>query len=110
MVAAETDELLAPSVTEARQIAGAGTVFPTAERGLRPRGASPSFSSATICNSGSWNRRSASLVSSQPGNLIETLPQQGQRVMPHPVLLSRIAEESGPIVAQMMTLIEGSQW
>src|SRR5215469_8857964 len=64
MVAAETDELLAPSVTEARQIAGAGTVFPTAERGLRPRGASPSFSSATICNSGSWNRRSASLVSS----------------------------------------------
>ena len=43
-------------------------------------------------------------------NLIEALPQQGQRVMPHPVLLSRIAEESGPIVAQMMTLIEGSQW
>jgi len=43
-------------------------------------------------------------------NLIEALPQQGQRVMPHSVLLSRIAEESGPIVAQMMTLIEGSQW
>ena len=30
--------------------------------------------------------------------------------MPHPVLLSAIPEESGPIVAQMMTLVEGPQW
>ena len=29
--------------------------------------------------------------------------------MPHPFLLSAILEESGPIVAQMMTLIEGPQ-
>ena len=29
--------------------------------------------------------------------------------MPHPVLLSAIPEESGPILAQMMTLVEGPQ-
>jgi hypothetical protein len=43
-------------------------------------------------------------------NLIEALPQQGSGVMPHPLLLSAIPEESGPIVAQMMTLVEGPQW
>ena len=42
-------------------------------------------------------------------NLIEALPQQGQRVMLHPVLLPPIPEESSPIAAQMMLLIEGSQ-
>jgi hypothetical protein len=43
-------------------------------------------------------------------NLIQALPQKGPGVMPHPVLLSAIPEESGPIVAQMMTLVEAAQW
>jgi len=43
-------------------------------------------------------------------NLRQASPQQGPGVMPHPVLLSAILEESGPIVAQMMTLVEGPQW
>jgi hypothetical protein len=30
--------------------------------------------------------------------------------MLHPVLLSAIPEESAPIVAQMMTLVEGPRW
>jgi hypothetical protein len=42
-------------------------------------------------------------------NLIEALPQKRPRVMPESVLLSPITEDSGPIMAQMMTLIKSPQ-
>jgi hypothetical protein len=42
-------------------------------------------------------------------NLIEALPPKGSRVMPESVLLSPITENSGPIMAQMMTLIKSAQ-
>jgi hypothetical protein len=42
-------------------------------------------------------------------DLVDALPQQGQRIMAQAVVLSRIAEASGPVTSQMMALIEGSQ-
>jgi hypothetical protein len=42
-------------------------------------------------------------------DLVDALPQQGQRIMMQAVVLSRIAEASGPVTSQMMALIEGSQ-
>jgi len=42
-------------------------------------------------------------------NLINALPQQPQRIMMQAVVLSWIAEASGPVTSQMMALIEGSQ-
>jgi len=42
-------------------------------------------------------------------DLINTLPQQGQRIVLQPVILTRIAEKLGQITGQMMTLIEGLQ-
>jgi hypothetical protein len=40
---------------------------------------------------------------------VDALPQQGQRIMPQVVVLSRIAQASSPITGQMMALIESWQ-
>src|SRR6267154_1151262 len=42
-------------------------------------------------------------------DLIDALPQQRQRVVLHALLLTRVAEERGPVPRQIMPLIEGSQ-
>ena len=42
-------------------------------------------------------------------DLIDALPQQRQRVVLHALLLTRVAEQRGPVARQVMTLIEGSQ-
>src|SRR5256886_12103332 len=42
-------------------------------------------------------------------DLIDALPQQRQRAVLHALLLTRVAEQRGPVPRQMMTLIEGSQ-
>ena len=45
-----------------------------------------------------------------PGHdLIEALPQQGQRIMAQAVVLPRIVELRGQVAGQMMALIEGPQ-
>ena len=42
-------------------------------------------------------------------NLVNALPQQGQRSVAHTVVLSWIAQACGPVASQMMALIEGTQ-
>ena len=42
-------------------------------------------------------------------DLIEALPQQGQGIVLHAVVLTRIAEKLGQVTGQMMALIEGPQ-
>jgi hypothetical protein len=42
-------------------------------------------------------------------DLIDALPQQGQRVVLHAVGMPRIGEWRGPVSGQMMALIEGAQ-
>jgi hypothetical protein len=42
-------------------------------------------------------------------DLIEALPQQGQGIVMHAVILTRIAEQLGQVTGQMVTLIEAPQ-
>ncbi len=42
-------------------------------------------------------------------DLIDALPQQGRRIVPHAVGLPGIGEGRGPVASQMMALIEGAQ-
>ena len=42
-------------------------------------------------------------------DLIDALPQQGQRFMAHTVILTRIAQARSQVAGQMMALIESSQ-
>jgi hypothetical protein len=42
-------------------------------------------------------------------DLLNALPQQGQRIMAHAVILTRIAQAYGPVAGEMMPLIEGAQ-
>ena len=42
-------------------------------------------------------------------DLVDALPQQRQRVMTNAILISRIAEQLGPVAGQMMALVEGPQ-
>ena len=42
-------------------------------------------------------------------DLIDALPQQGQCIVLHAILMPRIAESLGPVPRQMMALIEGAQ-
>jgi hypothetical protein len=45
-----------------------------------------------------------------PGyDLIDTLPQQGERIVVHTIILARIAQAGGPMVGQMVAFIEGAQ-
>jgi hypothetical protein len=110
LVATEANELLAPKLAQANQIASTSRIFPTTEGRLRTQ------SIAQFLIGDDLQQRIVTQTISVIGilvagdNLIEALPQQGPGVMPHPTLLSAIPEESGPIVAQLMTLVEGPQW
>jgi hypothetical protein len=42
-------------------------------------------------------------------DLIDAVPQQGQRIMMYAVGMPGIAKRRGPIAGQMMALIEGAQ-
>ncbi len=42
-------------------------------------------------------------------DLKKTLPQQGQGIVEHAVILTRIAEKLGQVTAQMMALIKSPQ-
>ena len=42
-------------------------------------------------------------------DLIDALPQQGQRIMMYAVGMPGIAKRRGPVAGQMMALIEGAQ-
>src|ERR1017187_7140430 len=88
LVAAQTDELLQQGVIQAHEIACGWRVLPAAESGLRAQCVSQF------------------LVGD---DLINALPQQGQRIMAHAVILTRIAQAYGPVAGQMMPLIEGAQ-
>jgi hypothetical protein len=48
-------------------------------------------------------------VSVASHDLINALPQQLQRIMAYPLVVSRIAEECGPVAGQMMALVKGPQ-
>ena len=77
LVAAETDELLAPRVTEVHQIAGAGRVFPAAERGLRAESIAE-FLIGDDLQEGIVPQAIGIVGILVAGdNLIEALPQQG---------------------------------
>jgi len=42
-------------------------------------------------------------------DLIDALPQQHQRVMAYPFIISRVAEELDPVAGQMMALVKSPQ-
>lgn len=42
-------------------------------------------------------------------DLVDALPQKGHRVMKNALFLSRVAEEFGEVVGQMLALVEGAQ-
>ena len=42
-------------------------------------------------------------------DLIDALPQQRQRVMPHTFIISRVAEELDPVAGQMMAFVKSPQ-
>jgi hypothetical protein len=105
----ETDELLAPSVTQMYQIAGAGRVFPAAEGRLRAECIAQFLVGNDLQEWIMAQTIGVVGVFIAGDNLIEALPPKGSRVMPESVLLSPITENSGPIMAQMMTLIKSAQ-
>lgn len=42
-------------------------------------------------------------------DLIDALPQQHQRVMTYPFIISRVAEELDPVAGQMMAFVKSPQ-
>ena len=42
-------------------------------------------------------------------DLVDALPQQGQRVMAHAIIIARVAEQCGPVAGQMMPLVKSAQ-
>ena len=109
LVAADADELLAQPIVGMHQIASARRVFPATERGLGTERL------AQLVIGDDLQRRIVAQTIGIVGvfisghDLVQALPQQGQRVMAQAVVLSRIAEVSGPIASQRMALVEGSQ-
>src|ERR1051325_1805010 len=105
----EVDELLAPSVLQAYQIGSRGRVLPAAERGLRAQRVTQFLVADDLQH---WVvTQTASIVGIfVPGyDLIDTLPQQGERIVVHTIILARIAQAGGPMVGQMVAFIEGAQ-
>src|SRR5215470_11379018 len=110
LVATEANELLAPGVAQVHKIASTSGVFPTAERRLRTQSIAQFLIGDDLQQWIVTQTISVVGILIAGNNLIEALPQQSPGIMPHPLLLSVIPEESCPIVAQMMTLVEGPQW
>src|SRR5262249_24606473 len=106
LVGTETDELLAPGIAQVDQIASTGRVFPAAEGWLRTESIAQFLIGDDLQEGIVPQTIGVIGVFIAGDNLIEALPQQGLRVVLHPVLLAPITEESGPILAEMMTLIK----
>jgi hypothetical protein len=77
LVATETDELLAPGVAQAYQIAGAGRVFPTAESGLGTEGIAQLLIGDDLQEGIVTQPIGIVGILVAGDNLIEALPQQG---------------------------------
>jgi len=109
LLAAKSEELLQQGVVQLHQIASRRRVLPAAEGGL---GAERVFQFliGDDLEHGIVTQTVGIVGVFIPGDdLIDALPQQGQRIMTHAVLLARIAETRGQPAGQMMALIEGAQ-
>ena len=107
--AAQTNELPTESVAEADKIASGRRVFPAAQSGLGAE-----REAEFLVGDDLQQRVMAQAVGIVgifvTGNdLIQTLPQQGERVVLNAILISRIAQRHRPVLGQMMALIEGAQ-
>ena len=109
LVATETDELLAEQVVDVHQIASGRRVLPAAERGLRTERVAEFVIGDDLQHRIVAQTIGVVGVFVSGDDLVDALPQQGQRIMAHAVVLPRIAEPRGPVAGQMMALIEGAQ-
>ena len=109
LLSTEANELIEQGVVQAHQVAGRRCILPAAERGL----GAERFSQLLIgddLQSGIMTQTVGIVGVFVAGDdLIDALPQQRQRVMAHPFIISRVAEQCGPIAGQMMPLVESAQ-
>ena len=110
LVGAEADELLAQPVVEVHQFAGGRHVLPAAERGLRAQRVAELLIGDDLQHGIVAQAVGVVGIFVAGDNLIDALPQQGQRVVAYAVVMPRIAEASGHLAGQMMALIKRSQW
>ncbi len=108
-VATETDELLAQQVVGVHQVAGGRRVLPAAERGLGTERVAQFLIGDDLQQGIVAQTIGIVGVFVSGHDLVDALPQQSQRIMAQAVGLPRIAELRGPVVGQMMALIEGAQ-
>ena len=109
LLAAEADELLTQQVVAAHQIASRGSVLPAAEGGLGAERVAQFLIGDNLQHGIVAQTVGVVGIFVAGDDLIDTLPQQHQRVVVHAILLPRIAEPSGQLTGEMMTLIEGAQ-
>ena len=108
-LATKANELIEQGVVQAHQVTGGRSILPTAERGLRAeRGSQPLI--GDDLQSGIMAQAVGIVgVFVARDDLVDALPQQRQRVMAHPFLLSRITEELDQVAGQMMAFVKSAQ-
>ncbi len=93
LFSAEANELIEQGIVQAHQIAGGRRILPAAERGL----GAERFSQLLISDDlqGGIVAQTIGVVGVFVAghDLVDALPQQLQRIMPHAFIISRIAEE-----------------
>ena len=97
LIAAETDELLTPSVIEAHQIAGGRRVLPAAEGGLGTERVSQFLIGDDLQHRIVTQAIGVVGVLISGDDLVEALPEQGQRVVLDAIVVARIAEQLGQV-------------